>query len=258
MIEHADSMTLEIDDSIEEITASGPFSKERFAGYWTFGGVFLPASLSAVPASVYFMGAIDDILCLDEANKYTTPYLVRQPKLGFTLVESLPECIPANITMCMQYSQKGVEYKVWDRVRSLWAPSSAVSDGGSVRFGNSEVFMGSNELQIVARNLATGCETVMDTAIVFSVMSVCTILDDNSAESGLKVYPVPANDIIYFESERIINDLIILDAGGKIILSSKPGSDKFEVNLNGFPAAVYFFRLKTSENLEFTGRFIVR
>jgi hypothetical protein len=204
------------------------------------------------------MGAIDDILCLNEANKYTTPYLVRQPVLGFTLDEPLPECIPANITVCMQYSQKGVEYKVWDRVRSLWAPSSAVSDGGSVRFGNSEVFMGSNELQIVARNLATGCETVLDTVIVFNIMSVCTILDENLVEPGLKIYPVPAKDILYFESERIISELIILDAGGRIILSSEPGCSKFEVSLNGFPASVYFFRLKTSENLEFTGRFIVR
>ncbi len=81
MIRHDGAMTLEIDDGVEKITSAGPYSKEKFSGYWTFGGVSLPASVAEMPSSIYFMGAIDDILCLDEANQYTTPYIIRQPKL---------------------------------------------------------------------------------------------------------------------------------------------------------------------------------
>ncbi len=67
-----------------------------------------------------------------------------------------------------------------------------------VQFGNAEVVMGNNEFQIVARNLATGCETVLDTVIVVKVSSVCTLLPENQDEAGLKVYPVPARDIALF------------------------------------------------------------
>lgn len=257
MIQHDGTMTLEIDDGVEKITSAGPYSKEKFSGYWTFGGVSLPAGIAEVPSSKYFMGAIDDILCLNEANKYTTPYIIRQPKLKFSLAEALPACVPGSISLCMQFSQKGTEYKVWDRIRSLWAPVSKVSDGGAVQFGDAEVVMGNNEFQIVAKNLTTGCETVLDTVIVVNVWSVCTLLPENQDETGLKVYPVPAKDMLYFESKRIINEITIYDAGGRIIKKSAPGCSNFEVNLKGYSGSVYFYRLKTADNQLLTGSFII-
>ena len=258
MIEYADSMTLVLDDRVEKITLPGPFKTERFPGYWTFGGVYLPASVTVKPTSVYFMGAIDDILCLDETNKYTIQYSFREPVVKISLTEPLPECIPSRVNFSMPFGQRGVEYRVWDRVRSQWSPSAAFSDGGSVRFGDAEVYIGNNELQILATNLVTGCETVLDTVIVFNVLSVCTDQEEIPAGSGLKVFPVPAKDILYFESERDISEMTILDSAGKIILISRPECAKFEVNLNGFPASVYFYRLKTSDNRLLRGRFIVR
>jgi len=257
MIQHDGTMTLEIDDGIEKITSAGQYTKERFPGYWTFGGVSLPASVAEMPSSKYFMGAIDDILCLDEANKYTTSYIIRQPKLTFSLTEALPVCVPASISLNMPFSQKGTEYKIWDRIRSLLAPVSAVSDGGAVQFGNAEVAIGNNEFQIVAKNLTTGCETVLDTVIVVKVWSVCTLLPENHDEAGLKVYPIPARDMLSFESKKIINEITIYDAGGRIVKKSAPACSNFEVNLKGCAKSVYFFRLKTSDNQLLTGRFII-
>jgi hypothetical protein len=183
--------------------------------------------------------------------------MIRQPRLKLSLTEALPVCVPASISLNMPFSQKGTEYKVWDRIRSLWAPVSAVGDGGPIQFGNAEVVMGNNEFQIVAKNLTTGCETVLDTVIVVNVWSVCTLLPEYQDEAGLKVYPVPAKDILYFESKRLINEITIYDTGGRIVKKSAPACNNFEVNLKGCAKSVYFFRLKTSDNQLLTGRFII-
>ena len=257
MIQHDGAMTLEIDDGVERITSAGPYSKKKFSGYWTFGGVSLPTTVAEMPSSIYFMGAIDDILCLDEANQFATPYIIRQPKLKFSLAEALPVCVPASISLTMPFSQKGTEYKVWDRIRSLWAPVSAVGDGGAVQFGNAEVVMGNNEFQIVAKNLTTGCETVLDTVIVVNVWSVCTLLPGNKDETGLKVYPVPARDILYFESERLIKEIKIFDATGRIVHNSSPDRSTFGIDINNIPNGIYFYRLKTENDLIITGEVIV-
>ncbi len=258
LIQHDGSMKMVIDDNAEIITSAGPYSKERFAGYWTFGGPILPAGVFSMPTSNYYCGAVDDILCLEEANEYTTPYMVRQPRLNIALSDAMPSCVPASVSFVMPFSQEGTEYRVWDRIRSLWAPVSDVSDGGAVHFGDAEVVIGHNEFQIVAKHLETGCETVLDTVIKISVWSVCTLMPDNNEEAGLKVYPVPAKDILYFEAESIINEITIFDAGGKIIMKSSPGSGNFEVNLGGWARSVYFYRLKTAGNKLLTGRFIIQ
>ena len=181
MIQHDGEMILEMDDGAEKITSSGTAMKEIFEGYWTFGGPLLTAGVSDMPASKYFNGAIDDILCLDEANEYTTPYMVRQPMLNVSLTDALPSCVPASISFGIPFSQKGVSYRVWDRIRSLWAPVTAVGDGGDVQFGGAEVVLGSNEFAIIARDMSTGCETVLDTVITVEAWSVCTLQPDRKS-----------------------------------------------------------------------------
>jgi len=250
-------MTIEIDDGTERITSTGPYSKERFPGFWTFGGPFLPMSVSEMPSSSFYRGAIDDILCLDETNKYTTPYMIYTPELQMTLTEPLPVCTPASISFRMQYSQKGVEYKVWDKSRSVWVPVSKVGDGGEVQFGEAEAFIGRNEFQVVARELATGCESVLDTIIVAEVESVCTSLTEVQPVRGLRVYPVPANEMIFFESEIQIDEIKIFDTAGKCIDTACPGRNYFEMAVGSYSPSIYYYHLKRADNIILTGRFIV-
>jgi len=243
---------------VEKITSAGPALKEIFEGYWTFGGPELPAGVSQMPASKYFCGAIDDILCLDEANEFTTPYMVRQPKLNVSLTDALPSCIPANVSFGMPFSQKGTEYRVWDRIRSIWAPVSAVGDGGDVQFGSAEVVLGTNEFQIVAKNMSTGCETILDTLIVIEAWSVCTLSPEDQAAAGLKVYPVPAKDIIYFESDRLIKEIWLFDTTGRIVHNSCPGSNIFSIEIKHISNGVCYFRLQTEGDLIISGKLIIQ
>jgi hypothetical protein len=257
MMQHDGAMTLEVDDGVEKITSAGPFTKESFQGYWIFGGPDIPPGVTPMPSSKFYRGSIDDILCLDEANEYVTPYMVRRPKLRVSLTDAPPSCVPASILLGMPFSQKGIEYRVWDDTRSLWAPVTAVGDGGDIQFGGAEVVLGTNEFQVVAKDPATGCESVLDTVIVVQPLSVCTLMPDNRSGTELKIYPVPAKEILYFESQSIINEITIYDTGGRIVKKSAPGCNNFEVNLKGCSRSVYFYRIKTADNQLLTGRFII-
>jgi hypothetical protein len=84
------------------------------------------------------------------------------------------------------------------------------------------------------------------------------VIPDNHDEAGLKVYPVPAKDILFFESERIINEITIYDAGGRIMQKSTPACSIIEVNLKNYARSVYFYLLKTADNRLMSGRFIIQ
>jgi hypothetical protein len=258
MIEQDGSMTLGVDDAVEKIVSAGPYTKENFTGYWIFGGPDLPASVTAMPTSKFYRGSIDDILCLDEANEYTTSYMIHRPHLQVSLTDIPPSCVPATILLGMPFSQKGIEYKVWDNTRSLWAPVSVVSDGGNIQFGGAEVSIGNNEFQIVAKNISTGCETVLDTLIVIEAWSVCTQLPEVLVGAGLKVYPIPAKDIIYFKSDRLIKEIWLFDTAGRIVYDSCPGSNNFSIEIKHISTGVCYFRLQTEADLIISGKVIIQ
>ncbi|MCU0456153.1 MAG: C10 family peptidase [Bacteroidales bacterium] len=257
VMSHDGGMTLETDDGAEKISSSGPYSMELFTGTWTFGGTYLPAGVSDRPQSLFFKGALDDILCLEEENRYTTAYMFRQPLLKVNFSEALPECIPATVSFSMLFGEKGVQYRIWDRLRELWAPVSAISDGGPVQFGDAELVMGRNEFQVVATNLSTGCETVLDTILVAEVDSYCTTLTENQETTGLKVYPVPAGEILYFESERLMKEIRIYDSAGKILHFSAPLSNKAAIPVGKLLSSVYSYQVCTIDNIVLGGRFLV-
>lgn len=257
MMSHNGGMTLVTDDGAEKITSYGPYSKQMFTGSWTFGGTYLPADVSDKPHSLFFKGVVDDILCLDEENKYTTPYMVNQPLLKVTFTEQLPGCIPATVSFSMLYGEKGVQYRVWDRLREVWAPVSAISDGGPVQFGEAELVLGRNEFQVVATNLSGGCETVLDTIIVAEIDSYCTGKPEGPETRELRVYPVPASEVLYFESKAIVSEVRISDSNGKIVIKSHPSKNSFEIRIRNLEPAVYFYHLWTVEGSVLTGRFVV-
>jgi len=257
-IQHRGEMVLEVDDDLERIQSPGICTKDLFAGYWTFGGPALPAGVQQVPTSMHFQGALDDILCLDEAYDRTASWMVHLPELEISFKDPVPECIPATVTFRIPYSQRGTEYRVWDRTRSLWAPVSVVGDGGMVLFGDASLELGMNEFQIVASDLTTGCERVLDTIMRVDVESVCTVISDGHEDLTLRVYPVPSDDVVFFECDAIIEAISITDIGGRIIYRSEPGRYFLDVNLQGNPGSVYFYKISVRGNRFITGRLIIR
>jgi hypothetical protein len=256
MIQHNGIMTMEIDDGEEVIYSSSAVIKENFKGYWTFGGPAIPSGVASMPSSMFFNGAFDDLICVNEASEYINPYMISHPIL-IILSDSLPLCVPGTVSFDIPFSQKGVHYSVWNNTLSSWASLSAIGTGGLVRIGDAEITLGTNEFLIVAKNLASGCDIMLDTVFTYEVGSVCTDLPDNPSGNSLKVFPLPASDILHFESSAIIRELKIFDIYGRNVHNSLPGKANHEISLRGLAAGVYLYILITDDNLSKSGKIIV-
>jgi hypothetical protein len=248
---------MQIDETRESISSLSPVLKENFKGYWTFGGPLVPASVSAKPTSIYFNGALDDLMCVNEANVYIDPYMVKHPEMVISPSDPIPVCVPGNISFNIPFSQKGIEYRVRNKTTSTWAPLSAVGTGGLVRIGEAGVTIGTNEFLIAAKNIASGCEIMLDTVLTLKDLSVCTITEENQSPDWLKVFPLPAKDILWFESSRVISEIKIFDTQGRIVHGSKPTEGRFKIDIHNLPDAIYIYHLKTEDGLIIKGKVII-
>jgi hypothetical protein len=257
LIQHKGIMTMQIDEGKESITSSSPVAKANYKGYWAFGGPSLPSSVSAKPTSLFFNGAVDDIMCVNEANGYINPYMVKQPIMLVSESDPLPVCVPGTVSFDIPFSQKGVEYRVRNKTLSSWAPLSAIGTGGFVRVGEADITIGTNEFMIAAKNIASGCETMLDTVLTIKDLSVCTFTTENSTEESLRVFPVPAKDILYFESSRLIREIKLFDSQGRMVHNSSPMGNNFKIDIHNFPNAIYIYHLRTEDDLIIKGKVII-
>lgn len=257
--QHSNRMILDLDNGKEKII-SGPFAeKQEFKGYWILGGPALPEQVSAMPDSVFFKGAVDDFIMVKEQNEYLPGWMVLRPDLEVITGDPAPVCLPASISYDLPFSQNGTEYRLYDITRSSFAPISAVGNGGPVTIGGSELTTGINEFRISARDIQTGCELLLDTLLVVDISSLCTSLKDAGNGEELKVYPVPADDFVCFESETEIREIIILDLMGRILHKSFPDSKTFTFdagNLSDNTFLVYLIRTAGMKAL--SGKIILR
>jgi len=256
VIMHDGIMTLDINSGDENFVSAGSAVKETFRGYWTFGGPDIPASVASMPSSKHFSGTIDDLMCINEVNTAVTPWLSNERHLLLQGPDPSAVCYPGTVEFILPFSGSGIEYRVWNRTLSTWAPLSAVGTGGPITIGGSDAVTGINEFQVAAKNLLTGCELMLDTLISYDV-SVCTAVPDLSGENLLRVYPVPAIEILYFESLQVIEELKIIDSGGKVVQITRPAVTNAEINVSSLPDGIYFYRVTTDEKLVVTGRVVI-
>lgn len=74
-----------------------------------------------------------------------------------------------------------------------------------------------------------------------------------SANSGIKVYPVPARDVLFVNSDNAIRELAILSANGSLIkLASQ---SRKQIDVSGLAKGVYLLRAVTEKGVSYT-RFI--
>lgn len=67
----------------------------------------------------------------------------------------------------------------------------------------------------------------------------------------IRVFPVPASDVVYILAEKPISGLILYDIHGSMILTSAPGSCSFSMNIDCLNAGVYFIDVITGEKHSF-------
>jgi hypothetical protein len=256
VIQHSGTMTMTINNGAEILVSAVTAVKEVFKGYWTFGGPDVPSTVSAMPSSKYFSGTIDDLICLNEVNQAAIPWLYNWRRLAVVCPEPSGICFPGTVELELPFTQRGVEYSVWNLTLSERAPLSAVGTGGPVTIGEADVVIGINEFQVVAKDLTTGCELLLDTIISYDA-SVCTNTPELPAGHQLKVYPVPATEVLHFESTNPIDELKIIDSRGRIVLISKPAATHTVIDVSKLPDGIYYYRLSAPGTQLFTGKVVI-
>lgn len=256
VVQHDGLMTLDINGGTEKLVSAVSAAKEVFKGYWTFGGADIPATVAAMPSSKHLKVTIDDLICFNEVNTVAMPWLTDAPRLDVLCPDPSGLCYPGTVEFELPFSQRGIEYRLWNKTLSAWAPISAVGTGGSVKIGGAAVSIGNNEFQVAVKNLLTGCELLTDTLFSYYV-SVCTAVPELPDENLVKVYPVPASEVLWFESLQLIEDLKIIDSRGRVIHNIKPAVANFEINVSSLPDGIYFYRLTTFEKVVVTGKVVV-
>ena len=74
-------------------------------------------------------------------------------------------------------------------------------------------------------------------------------------EQTMSIYPNPANDKLFIESNGNISNVEIYNLTGAAVLKQECNSDKVEMNVKALQSGVYFIRITTGDNTE-TRRFI--
>lgn len=77
------------------------------------------------------------------------------------------------------------------------------------------------------------------------VISVQSLAIPESQTTTLTVFPNPVNDILNIQSPTPINNIVILDVSGKIVLDAKTSQPNAKIYMSGFPSGKYFVKVSS-------------
>jgi hypothetical protein len=194
-IQHDGATSLEINDSEELLSSAGDVNKQTFEGYWSIGGPDIPVGVSDRPTSQFFNGFVDDILCINEGSDLVTSYMLSNPTLEILRSDNSPICSSGQVIFDLPFSQKGIEYRVWNNTLSVWHGAPVVGIGGPVQIAGGPDIDQSTEFHFVANNLTTNCELTLSKTIQVEVHPVET---PSIALSSDAVVPLCAGTTVIF------------------------------------------------------------
>lgn len=87
-------------------------------------------------------------------------------------------------------------------------------------------------------------------AIDVSLMAA-GIFSRPAVEPGVRIYPIPANDVIHFESEEAMGQIRIYNAAGKLVLVENNGSRQgvlsHALNVSSLSLGLYYYRVQKAD-----------
>lgn len=89
------------------------------------------------------------------------------------------------------------------------------------------------------------------------VADVCTGIEDPAAGSFLKVYPVPAGNKLFFDSDEELLEIRIFDGNGKLVLIKNVNSMNAEVNIERLQHGFYIYQVTTKTKRTTRGKILV-
>lgn len=96
-------------------------------------------------------------------------------------------------------------------------------------------------------NLFSSITTSPVTSIVCTIVSVP---ENERPVDQVQIFPVPASDQISFVGSALIGLIEIYDCTGKVIARSNPESERYTLNIAGYPDGLYFFRIVCKDHVE--------
>lgn len=256
VIRHGLKAFLDVDNGTEKIESASTVVKKIFKGYWTVGGSYIPAGVLQGPPSVYWKGTFDDLILLKEDNALLISYMAENPLLK---IITLPEkiCESGCVSFDIPFTEYGIEYRV--RNNSSWYTSPGMGNGGRLILEGLSEINSESEFLIIARNPFTGCERV--SAVRMKGVDICTVLPDTDSPGTVKVFPVPADYAVWFESGEPLREITIFDNYGRKIthLSGASVSGNLTcVSVVSWAPGLYYYRAILNSGQAFTGKIIVR
>jgi hypothetical protein len=86
-----------------------------------------------------------------------------------------------------------------------------------------------------------------------------TGIESFESDFDYRIFPNPANEVVYFEASSEIQSIRIYRANGTSIVSrEKLSTYSTQVNVSGFSPGIYFVQLKTKGNKVVNSKFVVR
>ncbi len=86
-------------------------------------------------------------------------------------------------------------------------------------------------------------------AAIHQSLAVTGLENVDTDRSTVRVFPMPATDVVYFESEESIRELRMYDVSGKLVMEESygPGTGTYQrtVSLENLGKGLYFYTLKT-------------
>ncbi len=101
-------------------------------------------------------------------------------------------------------------------------------------------------------------ETDMWMLIDGSKLGIKTSTSDIDQGYSIKLYPNPTNDQVQFDSEKLIDDIKVVDVTGKVLINKNIHSNHGQIDFSVFPNGVYFIKIMNSKGQEISNKKVVK
>jgi hypothetical protein len=123
------------------------------------------------------------------------------------------------------------------------------SEFSYIPLNGDEIFSILTSDEICTLNNPANSDTI---TMIVNPVSISELINSNS----YKVYPNPAKDFVYFESDKIIEQIQISDVSGKIIYQKNIGKKDFKLDISKWSNSFYSYKIIGSKEV-FTGNLII-
>lgn len=101
-----------------------------------------------------------------------------------------------------------------------------------------------NITQLVFASVPSGSSVVYIDNVLFSKKTQTNITSVNAEIVGM--YPNPATSTLHIRTTNSMQDVVLYNAMGQVVLKTSPASNETDVNIADLPVGVYFVKVRVN------------